>query len=485
MPKHCLTHGATKAIETRSTDEAFAAFATVSSSTGVRDVASSHCGYGTFRYVQLDIETADTPLQISSFHSIFSAYPFEKRGAFSSDQAWITGVWDINWRMLRLSAFETFWDTPYYEQLQYVGDSRIESLISLYNAGDDKLMRNAIELFDASRSAEGITASRYPSDPPQYIPPFSLWWIAMVHDHWMLRDDPAFVQRFLPGVRGVLAWYEQRLDSTGMLGPLPWWNFLDWQDGFVRGVPPGAEQGHSTAFTLQFAYALQQTAQMEAAIGQPDAGIRYRALAERLIAAVRECAWSEQRGLFSDSLETQSFSQQTNTLAVLTGAARDRRAVTERLLSDAQIVQASYYFRFYVDEAMHVSGLADRYLDRLEPWREMIRNGLTTTPETPDPSRSDSHAWSAHPNYHLLATVLGVRPASPGFRTVAITPALATLQRVHGRVPHPAGEIDVRLERVGAAGVKGAIKLPENVSGIFVWGGQSLPLRPGSNVIRQ
>lgn len=201
----------------------------------------------TFRYVQLDVETGDAPLEITNLHSIFSAYPFENRAAFSSDQRWISDIWGIDWRMLRLSAFETFWDTPYYEQLQYVGDCRIESLLSLYNTGDDRLMRNAIELFDSSRSAEGITTSRYPSDPAQYIPPFSLWWVAMVHDYWMLRDEPAFVQRFLPGIRGVLDWYERHLDGTGMLGPMPWWNFLDWADAFDRGVPPGADDGHSTA----------------------------------------------------------------------------------------------------------------------------------------------------------------------------------------------------------------------------------------------
>ncbi len=307
----------------------------------------------------------------------------------------------------------------------------------------------------------------------------------MVHDYWMLRDDPAFVQRFLPGIRGVLEWYERHLDGTGMLGPMPWWNFLDWTDAFERGVPPGADDGHSTAITLQYVYALQQTAEMETALGRPEAAGRDRAMAERSIAAVREHAWSEERRLFSDSLESQSFSQQTNALAVLTGAARDRRAVTVQLLKDPQIVQASYYFRFYVDEAMHAAGVADAYLTRLVPWREMIRNGLTTTPETPDPSRSDSHAWSAHPNYHLLATVLGVRPDSPGFRTVAIAPALGALKWVEGRIPHPAGEIRMRLERVGAAGVKGLITLPPNISGNFAWNGHTLALQSGQNVIQQ
>ena len=440
----------------------------------------------TYRYVQVDIETGPEPLRIHDFHGIFTAYPFQQRAAFASDRTWIGDIWDIDWRVFRLSAFETFWDTPYYEQLQYVGDTRIESLISLYNAGDDRLMRNAIEQFNDSRIPDGITASRYPSALPQYIPPFSLWWVAMVHDYWMHRDDPAFARRFIPGTRGVMAWYERHLDETGMLGPMPWWNFLDWDPAYDRGVPPGAEDGNSAPLTLQFAYALQRAADLEEALGQPAEGARYRTLAAKLNAAVRAHCWDEKRGLFADTPEKKLFGQQTNALALLSGAVftSERRALMERVLSDGTLVQASFYFRFYVDEAMREAGLADRYVERLEPWREMIRMGLTTTPENPEPTRSDSHAWSAHPNYHLLATVLGVRPGSPGFKSVAVAPALGPLRRASGRVPHPAGSIDVRLKRSGARGISGEIVLPTGVSGGFLWEGSSLPLKPGRNRLR-
>ncbi|MEO6360659.1 MAG: alpha-L-rhamnosidase N-terminal domain-containing protein, partial [Sphingomicrobium sp.] len=209
----------------------------------------------TWRYVQLDVETADQPLRLDDISAVFTAYPFIQKAAFASDQPWIGDVWDIDWRVFRLSAFETFWDTPYYEQFQYVGDSRIEALISLYNSGDDRLIRNAIEQFDASRIPAGITASRYPSALPQYIPPFSLWWIGTIHDHWMYSGDADFARRMLPGTRSVIGWYERQLASNGLLGPMPWWNFVDWT--FERGVPPGAESGHSTAISLQLAHVLR------------------------------------------------------------------------------------------------------------------------------------------------------------------------------------------------------------------------------------
>jgi hypothetical protein len=109
--------------------------------------------------------------------------------------------------------------------------------------------------------------------------------------------------------------------------------------------------------------------------------------------------------------------------------------------------------------------------------------GLTTTPETPEPTRSDSHAWSAHPNYGLLATVLGVRPDGPGWRTVRIAPALGSLQRAAGRIPHPRGEIDISLDRSGAGGLRAEVSLPRGVSGRFVWKRKEVRLHEGRQVL--
>jgi alpha-L-rhamnosidase len=71
-------------------------------------------------------------------------------------------IWDIGWRTAQLCAGETYFDCPYYEQLQYEGDTRIQSLISLYVTGDDRLMRKAILDFYHSRVPEGLTQGRYP-----------------------------------------------------------------------------------------------------------------------------------------------------------------------------------------------------------------------------------------------------------------------------------------------------------------------------------
>jgi hypothetical protein len=461
---------------------------------GVRDVFRPDGGdrrvfqtlwFRTYRYVQVDVETREAPLQVQDLHGIFTAYPFEEKARFDSDLPWLADMWAMNWRGARLCAWETYFDTPYYEQLQYVGDTRIQALISLYMSGDDRLVREAIRQFDLSRIPEGITASRYPSDLGQYIPTFSLIWIAMVHDYWMHRDDAEFAQSMLPGVRSVIGWFEARIDASGLLGGIPWWPYVDWVPTWPRGVPPGGATGQSTVITLQYAYALDRAAQLEDALGLADEAARNRRRAQAVRDAVRSRAWDAEKGLFRDLPGERSYSQQANILAVLADAvpAAEQRAVMERVLSDATLVQATYYFGFYLFEALAKAGLAEQYVERLEPWKRMLAMGLTTTPENPEPTRSDSHAWSAHPNYGLLATVLGVRPDSAGWRAVRIAPALGPLQRASGRIPHPKGEIRVALTRSGASGLRAEIDLPPGVAGRFVWRGKETPLREGRQVL--
>ena len=69
---------------------------------------------------------------------------------------------DIGWRTARLCANETYMDCPYYEQLQYFGDTRIQALITLYNTRDRYMARNAIEQGRQSIVSDGITMKPLP-----------------------------------------------------------------------------------------------------------------------------------------------------------------------------------------------------------------------------------------------------------------------------------------------------------------------------------
>ena len=440
----------------------------------------------TYRFIQFDIQTQAEPLTLRDYHGVYTAYPFEEKAKFECSDPMLQKIWDISWRSLRNAAGETFYDTPYYEQMQYVGDTRIESLASVYVSGDDRLMRKAIELFDDSRLPMGLTQSRYPAYIVQIIPPFSLLWTGMVHDYYMVRDDPDFVRRFLPGIRGVLEWFESRIDETGMVTSLEWWSFVDYTPGYTIGIPPGADNGYSAQISLQYVKAAQDAAELFDKFDWDHEAEKYRQSADRVAKAVFERCYDREKGLIAETPKKQKFSQHTQIMAVLTDVvpAAEQAALMKKTLEDKSLIPAMIYYRFYLFRALQKAGLGDAYLGQLGIWETMIGKGLTTTAEKdPDP-RSDSHAWGSSPNFDFLHTVAGIQPAEPGFRSVLVAPNFGYLDHFRAQMPHPKGMIVVDLARKDGEQVHGTISLPDGIAGKFQWHGQQILLHPGSQLVK-
>ena len=453
----------------------------------------------TWRYMDIDIETGDQPLTLDSLTAEFTAYPFEERASFDSPDPQLKQIWDISWRTARLDAHETYMDTPYYEQLQYIGDTRIQALISYAVAGDGRLARQAIEAFNDSRIPEGITLSRYPTSLAQHIPTFSLLWIGMVHDWWMYQPDTEPVKESMEGVESVLHWFAQYEQPNGLLKQFPWWSFVDWVSS--GAIPTYDAQGQSCTVTLQYLGALNDAADLEQALGDPVNAGRYRTRAEHVRDGLyREC-WSEQRGLMAETPDKKGFSQQANILAVLYDVVpkEKQQDVMRKILNIEPgttpdgVLSASYYFRFYLARALDHAGMGDDYLASIDPWRKLLALHFSTWPETPGETRSDSHAWSAHPIYDLLTLVAGVEPASPGFKTVRIAPHLGDLKELKASFPHPDGLIKVEYHLKpehpepgmrGGATFYATIDLPGTLTGAFELDGRTWPLKPGVNRIQ-
>ncbi len=442
----------------------------------------------TWRYLDLDITTGDEPLTLESLTANFTAYPFEEKATFDAHDPGLAKIWETSWRTARLDAHETYMDTPYYEQLQYIGDTRIQALISYAVTGDDRLARQALDAFNDSRSPDGLTRSRYPSWQTQTIPTFSLIWIGMLHDWWMYRPDPAPVRASLPGARGVLGWFAGYEQPDGLLRKVPWWSFVDW---VVSGETPTYDaHGESCITTLHYLGALDQAADLENALGDPVFAERDRIRAAHVRTGIYAKCWNTGRGLLADNPDQKVFSQHANALGVLYDVIpkADQQSALRKVLAIEPgetpngVLSASYYFRFYLARALDHAGMADDYLAALDPWRKLLPLHFSTWPEQPGDTRSDSHAWSAHPIYDLLTLVAGIEPASPGFATVRIAPHLGSLPALSASFPHPAGLVTVDYKRHGD-GLDATITLPVGLSGTFVFNEKTSPLHSGVNHI--
>ncbi|MFM2089912.1 MAG: hypothetical protein RLZZ127_401, partial [Planctomycetota bacterium] len=189
------------------------------------------------RWLRLAVTTGSEPLTIRDARPLRTGHPFTRRWAFAADRD-LGGVLDLCERGLRRCVHETFVDCPYYEQMQYVGDTRVQALAWLAACGDPRPVRRALELFDRSRWVNGFVAERAPTTWPQMSATYSLVQPAMLRDYAMWVDDADTVRALLPGTRSAmehaLACIEDDLPHH-----LPGWLFCDWvaRPDWARGVP--------------------------------------------------------------------------------------------------------------------------------------------------------------------------------------------------------------------------------------------------------
>ena len=445
--------------------------------------------YRTYRYVLVKVKTADQPLVINDVYGMFTGYPFQVVSSFTTDKPNLQKNLEIGWRTARLCAVETYMDCPYYEQLQYFGDTRIQCLVTLYNSKDDRMVRNAIMQGDQSRFAEGVTMSRYPTAQVQIIPGFSLWWIGMVHDYWMYRNDVQFVKDRLPGTRQVLSFFQKYQQPDGSLKSVPYWIFSDWVDskGWKDGVAPIGSNGSSAILDIQLLWTYQLAAQLEEQLGLKDLATSYKQRAEQLARTIKEKYWDASKGMYADTPDHDVFSQHANALAILSGLidGQGSKDLATKMLTDTSLAPASIYFKYYVHQAAVKAGLGNDYVKWLAKWDENIQMGLTTWAEMSDVSgsRSDCHAWGSSPNVELYRVVLGVDSAEPGFNKVKIEPKLGDLTNVGGTIAHPKGQVTVSYLKDKKGKWAVSAELPQFVTGTFVWNGKSYQLGEGKNTV--
>ena len=432
------------------------------------------------RYVQLLIETADEPLTVDHFAIRETRYPLERESCFECDETRLVETLPVMVRGMQMCSHETYMDCPYYEQLMYAGDTRLEVLTTYAMTRDPRLPRKAVAAYDWSRRPDGLTQARFPCNHAQVIPPFSLWWVCMVHDYAMWRGDEAFIRSVMPGVRSVMETFRGYFNTDGLVEAPRGWNFVDWEPEWRAsrdGAPPDAPSGVSGPVNWQMVLALRAKTELENMLDEPWLAARDEDAAAALTKRTLRAFWSTSRAMLADDLAHTRFSEHSQCLAILSGLLprEEARQAAEALFSADDLARTTIYFSHYLLETCRLTGRMDRFFLRLEEWYDLPRNGLKTTIEHPEPSRSDCHAWGAHPLFHTRATVLGVRPASFGFESVAIRPQLGPLERASGTVPHPRGEITVEVEKQGDR-LTGRVRVPEGVGGQVVLADRSVAI---------
>lgn len=433
-----------------------------------------------FRYIQVTIKTAEEPLTLKTLTLRETYYPLEISTDIQTNEE-LNTIWKTSLRTLKNCRHETYEDCPFYEQNQFISDSRLQMLFTYQISSDDTLARKTLQEFHASQGPDGLVKAQFPAGfRSKQIPQFSLYFVAMIHDHMHYFANASVVRKYLATIDGILNHFEERINDIGLVGRFDedTWPFVDWvPEWFVPGkifesCMPRAYKttGMATFNSLLYIVTLMQAAEICNFIGRRDTASEYATRANHLRRAVNQHCHEEQ--IYSDGPSTKEYSQHTQIFAILsetiTGEAAQDLMV--RTLQDKTLAQCSYSMQFYLFRAVEKVGLYKKLFHSLmAPWRQMIADNLTTWAEHANNARSDCHGWSASPVHEIVTQIFGIYPAQPGFKRVRIAPRTELLESASGTFSTPIGRITVTwskeyLEVEASADIEAEIVQGESLS---------------------
>ncbi len=440
----------------------------------------------TFRFIAVTLRAGDGSLTLEQAAFRRTGYPLEPETSLASSAPWVAGLWEICLRTLGNCMLETYMDCPYYEQLQFAMDTRLEALYTYAVTRDRALARKALLDYHYGMLPEGLTPGKYPSAYLQILSTFSLHYVIMLSEYLEETGDLELLRICRQDIDRVLGYFEDRLGPDGLLGRLDYWEFVDWHPKWnvSYGMPEAVLRGSSTIINLMYAYALRCGGKLQRLAGRACLAEEYETRRAALLAKVQQLCWDGEKQLYREGPAFSQFSHHAQAWAVLNSMLpkEEARALLGRVLRDPDALECSFSTAFEWFRALEWAGMYEEMGQALNSWIGLLDLNCTTCPETPRDARSDCHAWSALPIYELTHTLAGVKWSGD---RVWIQPQLWNLSDLYGTVRTPRGTVRLRYEKDGSGLWQYHLTLPEGMTCEFTaQSGRTFLLKGGENHLK-
>ena len=428
--------------------------------------------------------------------------PSVMRGHFlSSDdllnRIWYAGAYTLNLNQMTpgttvepgaVNGLHLILDGAKRDRAVWSGDHVISDLTDYY-ASDPVWARDSNSLFlehPASEAGAAVPAEGDMSQPgplPGACTPnvnldhygcvtwsatYSMVVMTALYHYYLYTGDRRFVRQHWQAVVRQMEWDAQHIGSDGLFSVTAH-EGADWNVDVHSGEP--------TYVNAVYVQALRSTAKLAAALGHRAQAKEWSAAATAVTKAVNRQLWNPKTHVYDASTSQRgAVVQDANVTAILAGIAGRSRArrilkVLQRRLGskygplDVSSPAPSGYTQhvspymgsFHVladltagDEAAALSTIRREwgFMIRHDPggveWERIQPNGIPAGGPIAD---SSAHAWSTGPTAALSMYVLGVRPASPGYRHWTVGPQPGDLRWAQGVVQTRRGPIGVRWRR--------------------------------------
>ncbi|GAT33035.1 alpha-L-rhamnosidase N-terminal domain-containing protein [Terrimicrobium sacchariphilum] len=426
-----------------------------------------------FRYLVLTVRENPGTLRVGV--SLRTAvYPLEQKGSFQSSEGALEKIWEACAWTERICSMDAYVDTPWREQAQWWGDARVQAWNTFHLSGDARLLHRGIRQVGAMTTPTGITYGHAPTMAHNCIlPDFTLIWMATLWDeYWQTGSIESFLVQ-QGTIASALAYFEEWTNpETGLLKyDQRYWLFLDWTD--IQ------KDGESAIYSFWLLYALDRLSTLYSVAGQRPAAARCRRWAMRVRRALLGLQGKD--GLISDGIRVNGrrnahCSVHAQTLALMNRLSprHDSVFVEKSLLPflrgelKSEITPSAYWITYVYTELASRGYGAEVVADIEKRWQEMAEFGTTFEGfhgELGNGSRS--HAWSAHPLFHLMQILGGVRQSAPGWSEITFEPVIVG-SHASTKTPSPHGLILAEWRRgKGGDHVQGSLTLPAGVKALI------------------
>lgn len=426
--------------------------------------------YRTFRFVKVVIETSNCEALFRKPWFMETGYPLHVQTTVSSSEKWVNEVWKICVKTLERCMNETYMDCPYYEQMQFPMDTRLQALYTYICSGDTRLAKKAIKDFHYSIIPDGLVQGKYPCSHTQIISTFSLHYIFMLKEYYIQTGDKELLRRYRPDIDLILDYYDRRI-KNGLVENLGYWEFVDWQQEWElqNGAPAATAYGASSIINLMYSYALSCGAYIYEETGRFGVAAEYRQRQKEICDVVQKKCWSDERKLYREGPDFEQYSIHAQAWAVLNGLQKRTEAaeLMGRALTEKGVVSYSFSTSFEIFKSLSAAGNYQLAEGIFEQWKELPGKGCTTCPEVPVKSRSDCHAWSAQPIYEMIHHILGVEIEKPGWEQICIKPDFSFVKDLTGQLVTPKGILTFQITKQ-PEGTQANIYIPEGMEAYFI-----------------
>ncbi len=361
--------------------------------------------YRCFRFVRVCISCREEALAMQAPSFRKTGYPLSPTRSYAGQDPKLQALYEISLRTLENCMMETYMDCPYYEQLQFAMDTRLEALYTYAVGGDTRLAKKALLDFHYGMLPEGLTPGKYPSAYLQVLSTFSLHYIYMMAEYLEETKDLALIREIACDADRILDYYDRKIGAYGLVGRLTPWEFVDWQEDWavLAGTPRALLYGPSTIINLMFLYALLDAEKLMNALGRTGLASEYRTRREKLCARIMECCYDAEKGLFREGPAFRQYTCHAQAWAVLCGLfeGEEAKALLRRARADESVLKCSFSTAFEWFRALELTGMKAEIMEELSDWTALLDLHCSCCPETPKGARSDCHAWSALPLYVL------------------------------------------------------------------------------------